>query len=210
MPGFSSLHSPVLFVFMFLGMIVFFSSAHSNLRQKYRIERNSKLQLKGSSNVNTFDCDCQDYFPEEEVSFETIPPDRIQFHNTQIRIRTKQFNCHNGKIDQDMQKALKADRYPYIEIDLVEVSGLQPEQIQKGGWVDVDVKVKITICGTSRYRTINAQLLQKSDKQVRVKGLKELRMTDFNVDPPEAMFGLIKVDNEIAIQFDLYVSLIDA
>jgi hypothetical protein len=32
-------------------------------------------------------------------------------------------------------------------------------------------------------------------------------MTDFNVKPPEAMFGMIKVEDEILIYFDLTVDL---
>ncbi|MBN1990314.1 MAG: hypothetical protein JW783_13010, partial [Bacteroidales bacterium] len=38
-----------------------------------------------------------------------------------------------------------------------------------------------------------------------VRGSKSIKMTDYNITPPSAMMGLIKVKNLITIQFELVV-----
>lgn len=35
------------------------------------------------------------------------------------------------------------------------------------------------------------------------KGNKKLKMTDFNMEPPKAMFGILKADDDVTVSFNV-------
>jgi polyisoprenoid-binding protein YceI len=52
---------------------------------------------------------------------------------------------------------------------------------------------KIDLAATAKYNG--------ADKSFTINGSKKLKMTDYGVDPPTAMFGTIKTGNDITISF---------
>jgi hypothetical protein len=42
-----------------------------------------------------------------------------------------------------------------------------------------------------------------NDGRLRAMGSKAIKMTDYNVEPPTAMLGLVKAENELTVHFDL-------
>jgi len=43
------------------------------------------------------------------------------------------------------------------------------------------------------------------DGRIRVTGKKEIKMTDYDVEPPTGLFGLVRAEDELTVHFDLYV-----
>ncbi|MBK8556883.1 MAG: YceI family protein [Lewinellaceae bacterium] len=177
------------------------------MKKRYTIERGSRLFLKGTSNVNSFDCDCNDVWPVQTLEVEQ-GGNHAAFRNTSLQYYHQKFDCHNGKIDHDMQKALKADVFPTIKIELLETwqdaNTLQGEYTD---WEEVKAKVKIFIAGHYKTYTIAGKVRKNGKNNLQLIGEKMLKMSDFGIDPPEAMFGLIKVDDDISIHFELKVRL---
>ena len=182
-----------------------FSKGPSAMKKRYYIESGSRLYLDGSSNVNSFTCDCKDYWPAQTLEIDQNGS-HASFRNTAVQITTKKFDCHNGKIDLDMQKALKADIFPLIRIELLE-TWVDPVALKGAStnWVNVRSKVKITLAGVSKTHTIDGKIRKIALDKVHILGEKKLWMSDFGIAPPEAMFGLIKVNDEITFHFDLKV-----
>ena len=60
----------------------------------------------------------------------------------------------------------------------------------------------ITIAGEQRKLNLSAAIRQ-SNGTISIKGKKELKLSDFNISPPAAMFGQIETGNEITVVFDL-------
>lgn len=177
------------------------------MKKRFTIEDNSHLQLKGTSNVNVFTCDCEDRYAPQTFEVEQ-QGETARFHHTSLKINTQKFNCHNGKIDHDMRKALKSDKFPYIQIDLLETrQDARHFQTANRTWFDVQAKVKLTICGIAKTKNIPAKAQVLSDNQFRLKGFHPIQMSEFGIDPPQAMFGLIQVNDQIDFHFDLYVSI---
>lgn len=180
------------------------------VQKRYTIQRSSKLFLKGTSNVNAFTCNCEDRFPAQTFKVENGGQHAL-FSNVRLRMRTRKFNCQNGKIDRDMYKALKADEFAFISIELLE-TWYNPEQLKKAGtnqWFAVKAKVKLTITGVTKEQFIEAEAKKTADNQFSLRGEKSLLMTDYGIDPPGALFGLIKVNDLITFHFNLDISLED-
>ncbi|MBK9336415.1 MAG: YceI family protein [Lewinellaceae bacterium] len=178
-------------------------------KKRYSIVKPSRLYLQGTTNVNTFACDCEDQFISQELQVESGGA-VSKFRNARLSMTTRKFNCKNAKMDRDMHKALQADTYPKIRIDLQEAR-YNPEHLKGAGtaWFDVDAKVQITITGVTKERHIKAQARKIIQNQFALKGSESLQMSEFGIDPPEALFGMIKVNDLIAFHFDLVIQIED-
>ena len=181
---------------------------HTNpVKKRYQIVEGSKLYLKGTSNVNNFTCDCENRYGEQ-----TVEVDRnggyARFRNVDLTLPIKRFDCHNRKIDNDMQKALQADRYPNIRIALVDTR--QNPKCLDGNchdWFDVQAKVNITITQVTKEQTIAAKARSLGSNRFQLRGEQSVQMSGFGIEPPQAMFGLIKVNDWISFHFDLIVDV---
>jgi len=176
-------------------------------KKRYSIVKPSRLFLKGTTNVNKFTCDCEDQFVFQELEVE-VGDAASRFQNARLGMTTRKFNCKNGKMDRDLQKALKAEEHPKILIELLEARH-KPEHLKnpEAGWFDVEAKVNLTITNVTKVKRIKAQARRISENQFALKGSESVQMTEFGIDPPTAMFGLIKVDDLITFHFDLTVQV---
>lgn len=178
-------------------------------KKRYTIIKPSRLYLKGTTNVNNFTCDCEDYFPPQSIEIDNNGA-VARFRQTNLRMTTRKFNCHNPKMDRDMHKALKAKEFPFIKIELVETRQ-DANQIKNGNsdWFDVRATVKLTITGVTKEKTIQARARKISENRFSLAGEHSLNMSEFGIEPPDALFGLIKVDDLITFHFDLNIDVED-
>ena len=200
----NKLFSIPLFCFL-AGMLMLMSHTTAVDKKRFYIERGSRLYLEGTSNVNAFTCDCEDQYLQQTLEVERSGG-YAKFRNVELPMKSKSFNCHNRKIDADMQKALKADQHPYIRIALVDT--WQDPKCLEGkckDWFDVQANVKITITNTTKLQTIAAKARMLGENRFQVRGHNAMQMSAFGIQPPEAMFGMIKVNDWITFHFDLIV-----
>ncbi|HLP94100.1 MAG TPA: YceI family protein [Saprospiraceae bacterium] len=174
-------------------------------KTRFHIQEGSRLYLKGTSNVNSFSCDCQDRF-EGQLAELDRKGGYTKFKNAELRIRSGNFDCKNRKIDQDMQKALKAEQFPFIKISLID-SWQNPKCLDGSckDWFDVQANVNITITNVTKTFTVPAKAKIIGSDRFLLKGESALQMSSFGITPPEAMFGMIKVNDWISFHFDLNV-----
>ncbi|TNE49240.1 MAG: YceI family protein [Bacteroidetes bacterium] len=179
-------------------------------KKRISIQNSSQLFLTGTTNVNTFKCDCEDrYYPQSLVV--ESDENHARFSQARLRMTTRKFNCKNAKMDRDMHKALKAESYPYITIELLE-TWFDPEHLKNGGhsqWFDVKAKVRLTITNVTKEQFIDAKYKVSGKNSFTLRGSKSLKMTEYGIDPPEALFGLIQVDDLITFNFNLDIAVED-
>ncbi|MBU6342230.1 MAG: YceI family protein [Bacteroidetes bacterium] len=207
MPIRIGIQSNPLWLFMLL-LLCMGNSAHNSIRIKKRMHilDGSALLLKGSSNVNVFTCDCNERFPDQLIEADNSGT-YVRFSQGELSLPTRKFDCRNRKIDADMQKALDAEHYPYIRIQLQDA--LVDVRCLHGGckeWFDVQGNVLITIKNTTRKEFLVAKMKIIGPDQMLLKGEKALQMSSYGIDPPEALFGMIKVNDWITFSFNLNLS----
>jgi YceI-like domain len=191
-----------------------FLSGHSNhgkepINKRYSLEEDSRWYISGSSNVNKFTCFCEDRPPNQFVELDRNGG-HTRFKKANLSLRTKFFDCRNRKIDADMQKALKAETYPYIHVNLLDCwHDLKYSNGQHTDWFEVQAKVGLTITNVTKETSIMAKAKVLGSNRFQLKGEKALQMSAFGIVPPEALFGMIKVDDWITFHFDLTVQVED-
>ncbi len=174
----------------------------------FQIMEGSSLRIEGTSNVTDFTCHCTESFPKAESSI-IKTGDRIRFSKAILQVQSKKLHCGNKAMNNDMYEALKANEYPHIFIELLEVrQSCDTRLTPNGDWATMNATAQITIAGVSRKETLLVQAMQATEREYQFKGNKKLLLTDYGIRPPRPMMGLIKVANEIAIDLDLCVQIL--
>ncbi|MCB0855839.1 MAG: YceI family protein, partial [Bacteroidetes bacterium] len=62
-------------------------------------------------------------------------------------------------------------------------------------------KGQLTIAGVTKTITLNADCKVSDNGQITCTGSKKIKMSDYGIDPPTAMFGTIKTGDDLTIVF---------
>lgn len=162
------------------------------------ITPSSKLLIKGKTNINTFKCqfDILKLKKPIPVFFKKIN-DKMVFENTTLVLENDCFDCGGKGINNDFQELLKSELYPKTYINLKEIS------IDDNNPSCVFASINIHMAGATKSYTIPVELNQKEN--LHIKGILNLDICDFNLEPPKKALGLVVVKNMIEINFDLMV-----
>jgi hypothetical protein len=161
--------------------------------------RNGVVAVKGSSNVNEFSLDASVSSISVNASdYQSGSSGQKQKSRCFISIPVKDFKTSNQLIYRDFLEMMKAKQHPdiLIGIDYVFLERVQKEK--KGG----KTSVEINLAGVSRIYEMNIRYNAKTGSFSSLSGSETMKLTDFNLNPPQRMFGMVKVSNEIIVNFD--------
>lgn len=207
----SFLHAGLLLVFI-LGLLSFAPSlSFFTVQNTFLIEDNSELYLNGSSNVNKFTCHCEQDFQQQPFEAGIFDQGRkLRFSSTLLRIQSEKLDCQNRRMNNDMHKTLKAEKHPFINIQLLEAHPKNGKSISGlYDWTPFQVKATITIADVEKQVVLDVNGRQLTNNRFQFISSKALYMSDFHLAPPSPLMGLIKVDDKIEINFDLVVRVMD-
>lgn len=100
-------------------------------------------------------------------------------------------------MDKNTYKALNTDKYKTINYELLKVNNLDCTSKTE---CKVTTTGYLTIAGTKKQVELVFDAKVTGDKVV-LTGNKKIKMTDFKVDPPTAMFGTITTGDEVNVKF---------
>lgn len=135
------------------------------------------------------------------VPLEVNGPPRVR-----AAIPVKSMNCGNKKMDEDMYEALKVNRQPAILYELYQVNDLTVRKASSprhGLEYELRTTGAMAIAGTAKTIHLTLRARPEGNEWFHLEGKKKLAMSDFNITPPTAFFGLIKAYDSITIHFDL-------
>ncbi len=170
----------------------------------------SQIYVAGKSNVNQFNCDCeQDFSAMRARCYWQADPPTLVFENTQLRLRAENLDCGNRMMNRDLRNTLRADRHPEIRLDLrrLQFAGGDIANAIGMDWTDLTAHTDLTMAGQTRRASIQFRGRSVGHEVYELVGMHEVRMTDFGVEPPTAMMGLVKVDDRMRIHFKLWLSV---
>lgn len=104
-------------------------------------------------------------------------------------------------MDDNTQLALNKDNYPTIEYVLSEVerTSISSDQVS----TIIVSKGILTVAGTSKEITLKVASKTNSDGSIQFIGSTVFNMTDYQIEPPTAVFGTINTGDEITIVFKI-------
>lgn len=161
----------------------------------------SSIIIKGETNVNKFQCKMDQPALNDSIIVKNLWLNKkLEFEGLKLKYRVDHFACGIRAMDSDFQELLKADKEPYLYLQLNSIT-LHPSN-DAFEELDVDAEVEVLLAGVRKKIDVKGgKVINHSSAQMTLKGDKELLMTDFNIEPPTKMFGMIKVTDDITIDF---------
>ena len=121
----------------------------------------------------------------------------IKINSCKVSVNAGSIKSTKGAVmDKKTYKALKTEEHPNITFEMKNV--VKTTNNDKG--FTTEVQGVLSIAGASN--TVNILVAgTETAEGFEFVGEKALKMTDFNIDPPTALFGTLKTGDDITIKF---------
>jgi hypothetical protein len=162
--------------------------------------KGSSILIKGTSNLHDW---------EETVEKFSIDAAFIIQNQKITGIEHLVFICKSSAINSESSimtskthDAMKSDKHPNIKF-----TGTKLDQLkQTGSSISGNISGEVNIAGVVRSMSLPFNGTYSADKLV-ISGSKKLKMTDYNITPPTAIFGSLKTDENIEVIYTLNLQL---
>lgn len=127
-----------------------------------------------------------------------FPPPRFA-----LSIPIDTLRCTGGRpMEKDMNSALKAARFPSIDFRFAGLrSGIEHDLDQH--LYRTSVRGELALAGITRELVVPVTAERLTRTTFRLRAELPVRMTDFSIAPPKALFGLVKAADQLTVRFDL-------
>ena len=183
------------FKYFLLAACILFISA-TTAKNTYTLSKDYTVTINGTSNLHSWD---------EKVTTVsgngTVNWDNGSFELVAVNIKMDVHSIQSdmgSAMNNKTYKALKADANPEIIFALnVPVKAIQTNVNEK----TVTAKGNLTIAGITKAVDMKVKISMVEKGKFVVEGSQSIKMSDYNIDPPTALFGTLKTGNEIVINF---------
>jgi len=169
--------------------------------KRWAVDSNSSLNIEGRSNVSSFVCEVTKYLEADTLQYVNNETTRqFVFTNSSLTIDIYDFDCHQRIITSDLRKTLKAGQNRFLKIHFISVDAFDVRnhsQVVKG-------KVEILLAGQIKCTMIDFKINTTSTGLIQMNGSKNMLFSEFNVTPPRKLAGIIKIKEEIKVNFQLF------
>jgi hypothetical protein len=213
--------------FLFMSLLLLASIAEAEAVTRLAAGAASVVVLDGSSNVTDWRCrgtsidarmrvatspehlnDVIDRVEDGNIGVWMARPEsgRFPIPDLHLRVPVATFRCGNRVMESDMRRALKADSNPNVEFTFRALRGGVEHDLDSGAY-RAAVAGDLTLAGVTRPIELTISAERTSRTSFRIRAALPLRMTDFDVTPPSALFGAVRARNELTVRFDLMLEI---
>ena len=166
----------------------------------------SKLWIEGTSNLHGWSCKATtldaaiDLDAALATQIATAPPKALK--RVQVKVPIKSLKCGHDAMDNNLYKALKVDATPDISYILATFEAAPSDTKDTFTLHTVGT---LSFAGAENKIQMDVVANRMPDGSVTAKGVVPIKMTDFGIQPPTAIFGRLKTGNEVKVNFELVI-----
>jgi polyisoprenoid-binding protein YceI len=179
-------------------LAVFTLGAAGWIAPSYTFESSSKIWVEGTSTIHDWECEVGQF--AGSVTADAAEAGFASLTATSLAVPVQGIDCDNGTMNGKLRDALGSTpvRYDLASADVGEVGA--------DGWFTINTTGRLTIAGATQPVEMSVKAKALDGNRFRFVGQHALKMTDYGVDPPTAMFGTLKTGDEVTVHFDATVS----
>lgn len=196
-----------LLLFFLLAFTQFQTHAQHTASFTMVLNSSSHLEVRGNANITDFSCAFQRQYASDTFDiYVELVNDIIHCSEAVIDFQVEHFDCGNPAINKDFKKTLLYDEHPHISmsIDRIYFDGSGSGD----NYVEAEAELSIQLAGRTNTYRITFDNITFSDQLISFTGRQDVTFSSFDLIPPKALFGLVKVEDELDIFFDFDLSLI--
>lgn len=186
--------------------VIFATAAVSQETVRVAVSSDSKLWIEGTSNLHGWACRTKDMDATVEMDaaaaahVNVAPPKALK--RVQVKVPVKSLKCGNGTMDGNLYKALNADASPEIGYILASFEAVAGETQDSFA---LKTQGMLTVAGREQPISMEVKATRLPDGTMKAVGMVPIKMTDFGIKPPTAIFGRLKTGNEVKVNFELSI-----
>ncbi len=184
----------VLIAGVMTGLAVASASAQMALPRNFSLSKESRLWFDGTSTVRSFTCSAKKVDANVVAEPDASPVEMVKTASLVVPVAS--LDCGNGTMNGHMREALKADDNPQITWKLVSYRVDGAAVVLNGTLTIAGKENPIELRGTG----------SADNGVIRLKGTKQIKMTEFGVKPPSLMLGTMKVGNLVTVSYDFVLN----
>jgi len=156
------------------------------------------ISISGATNISDFTL--EQNVPDDlvcgtgESRWLPLPEENIYL----ITVPVRNFSANNRVVYRDFLDLVNVRKHPYIQIFMDD----KDFQSLFGHKKSYSPTIGVTVSGVTRYYRINCYISECVNGKTAITGQQSVNLTDFKLAPPEKSLGLIKVQDELIINFE--------
>ncbi|WP_148230079.1 hypothetical protein [Marivirga tractuosa] len=159
--------------------------------------QSSYVEIHGTTNVNSFNCHYNAKLPENEFEVKLIKKGEvIEIQHEALFLKVLSFKCPHPQMTDDLHDLLEYENYPFIIFQLKKISNNKIAHIM------------IEMAGEKQFYKVNLNN-SLDNNQLVSNAIMELCISDFGLKAPEKFFGMVKVNENIEVEFKIDMNIYD-
>lgn len=162
-------------------------------QNKYSLSESKEMKVSGTSTIHDWDMIAEGGVTGTAQL--TVKGNKLtEISSFKVELKAESLKSGNNSMDKNAYKALSTNKYPSIIFEMTGPSKIIGNKISTTG--------KLSISGSSQ--TIPVEVTYSvNGNSVTIIGSKDIKFSDFKIDPPKAVFGTIKTGNELQLSFNI-------
>ena len=190
----------IIFFLLLLALLSSSTSDNDDVIYRLAIHPSSSVTIRGSTNVNKFQCMIKKYSGNDTLLLTAERGKGAYFKRGNVKLEASLFDCEKHVITKDFAETIQAKKYPSITINFISLERLpefaETEEPFRG-------KLIITLANVSAPAEVRCRIVKDKNNLIHLKGWHLFKFSDFKLEAPTKMMGLIKVDELITVDFHM-------
>jgi hypothetical protein len=121
-----------------------------------------------------------------------------------VSLDASSFSCGMAAMTSDFHKTIKSNSFPAIVIEFILF-----ERIPSYAYKEEKFKgiMKISMAGTTNLFEVDCTIEANPSGLIYLKGARQFKFADFNLEPPAHMFGMVRVEDSLKVSFNLVLTV---
>jgi hypothetical protein len=167
------------------------------------IHPTSSITIGGSTNVNKYKCAIPKYTGNDTLLLTAERGKGAYFKKGVVKLEASRFDCEKNVITKDFAETIQAKKYPYITLNFTSFERApefaETEEPFRG-------KITVTLANASVPCEVRCKIVKDKNNLIHLRGWHLFKFSDFNLQAPTKMMGLIKVEELITVDFHLVMA----
>lgn len=182
------------------------ASAAAQESARIPVSAGSKLWIEGTSNLHGWSCKANQLDATVELeadaamNLSAAAPKALK--RVTVRVPVKSLKCGHGAMDDNLYKALNADDASNISYIL---GSFEPSGGAAKDSFTLNTVGTLEVAGRENKVSMAVEATRLADGTVKAVGSVPIKMTDYGIKPPTALFGRLKTGDEVTVKFELVV-----
>lgn len=155
----------------------------------------STMEVLGTSNIHDWEILAKDF--QGTIDLELENGQLVKISKLDFSVIAESLESGKGGMDKNTYKALNTDKYKTIIYQLFKVNNIDCTSKSQ---CKITTSGYLTIAGTKKPIEITFDS-KISDGNIVLSGNTPIKMSNFNIDAPTALFGTITTGDEVNIKF---------